>query len=68
MIRSNVDVIAITVLIAAAALFSSAENISSARKSVIWDVVSQHTAAVKRILQCPNVNSVTLSPFSNVIE
>jgi hypothetical protein len=43
MIRSNVDVIAVSVLIAAAALFSAAQQ-SPAVQKVSWDILSSRTA------------------------
>lgn len=57
MIRSNVDVIAIFVLIAAAALGSYAQKI------VVWDPFSNQAMVLQRSIKGPTVNIVSLLPL-----
>jgi hypothetical protein len=62
MIRSNVDVIAVSVLIAAAALFSAAQQFSLTKGIMVREILasravvferSAHTSAVKVVRQLP---------------
>jgi hypothetical protein len=61
MIRANVDIIAVSILIAAGALWSSAHKV------VVWDVFSNRKLVVERQIAGPNVEVISLLPIPSCL-
>jgi hypothetical protein len=62
MIRANVDIIAVSILIAAGVLCSSAHKV------VVWDVFSNRKVVVERPFAGPNVEVISLLPVLSCLK